>query len=139
MKSPSFEITSSLLMELWRHKIIRHDVKIWGRHISVENVGIALKLCRLFDFDVAIICINFWEFSQSRLWFTEILSFTDVLYLWLHWRLPMAYYKQHGFKNYLYAKRERLISLPVKFQVHIISRSTFLTGQKGGGTTPINT
>ena len=81
--------------------IIRHDVKIWWRHISVKNVGIALKLCRLFDLVVAIICINFWEFSRSRSWFTEIPSFTDVVYLWRHWRLPKAYHIRHGLKNSL--------------------------------------
>ena len=81
--------------------IIRHDVKILWRHISVKNVGIALKLCRLFDLVVAIICTNFCEFSQSRSWFTEIPSFTDVAYLWRHWRLPTAYYKRHGLKNSL--------------------------------------
>ena len=41
---------------------VRHDVKIWWRHISVKNVGIALKLCRLFDPVVAIICTNFTSF-----------------------------------------------------------------------------
>ena len=35
--------------------IIRHDVKILWRHISVKNVGIALKLCTLFDLVLAII------------------------------------------------------------------------------------
>ena len=84
--------------------IIRHDVKIWWRHISVKNVGIALKLCRLFDLVVAIICTNFCEFSQSRSWFTEIPSFTDVAYLWRHWRLPTAYYKRHGLKNGIFGK-----------------------------------
>ena len=44
--------------------IIRHDVKIWWRHISVKNVGIALKLCRLFDLVVAIICTNFASFHK---------------------------------------------------------------------------
>ena len=86
--------------------IIRHDVKIWWRHISVKNVGIALKLCRLFDLVVAIICTNFCEFSQSRSWFTEIPSFTDVAYLWRHWRLPTAYYKRHGLKNSLVLSRK---------------------------------
>ena len=80
---------------------VRHDVKIWWRHISVKNVGIALKLCRLFDTVVAIICTNFCEFLQSRSWFTEIPSFTDVAYLWRHWRLPTAYYKRHGLKHSL--------------------------------------
>ena len=87
--------------EVMTSQNVRHDVKIWWRHISVKNVGIALKLCRLFDLVVAIICTNFCEFSQSRSWFTEIPSFTDVAYLWRHWRLPTAYYKRHGLKNSL--------------------------------------
>ena len=77
-------------------QIIRHDVKIWWRPISVKIFGITLKLCRRFDLVTAIICTNFFEFSYSGSCFTEIPSFTDVVYLWRHWHLPMAYYKQHG-------------------------------------------
>ena len=87
--------------EVMTSHIFWYDIKIWWRHISVKNFGIALKLCRLFDLVVAIICTNFCEFSQSRSWFTEIPSFTDVAYLWRHWRLPTAYYKRHGLKNSL--------------------------------------
>ena len=82
-------------------QIIWHDVKIWWRYISVKNVGIALKFCRLFELVIAIICTNLCEFFQRRSWFTEIPSFTGVDYLWRHWRLPMAYYKSHGLKHYL--------------------------------------
>ena len=110
-------------------QIIRHDVKIWWRHISVKNFGIALKLCRHFHSVVAIICTNFCEFSFSRSWFTEIPSFTDVVYPWHHWHLPTAYYKLHGLKN---SKRERLIPLTVKFQFHIISIKTFFQRVKRG-------
>ena len=42
---------------------VRHDVKMWWRHISVKNVGIAFILCRPFDPVVEIICPNFYEFS----------------------------------------------------------------------------
>ena len=38
-------------------QIIRHDVKIWWRQISVKNVGIALKLFRLFNLVIALICL----------------------------------------------------------------------------------
>ena len=88
--------------EVMTSQIIRHDVKILRRHISVKNVGIALKLCRLFDLVVAIICTNFCEFSQSRSWFTEIPSFTDVVYLWRHCNLPTAYYKRYGLNHSLF-------------------------------------
>ena len=44
-------------------QIIRYDVKIWWRYISVKNVGFAMTLCRLFDLAEAIICANFCEFS----------------------------------------------------------------------------
>ena len=67
------------------HKIIRHDVKFWLRHISVINSDIALKLCKLFYFVVAIIWNNnLLEFLWSRLWFTEIPPFTDGIYSWPH-------------------------------------------------------
>ena len=39
-------------------------------------------------------------------------------------------------QKFFSAKGERLISLPVKFQVHIISKSTFFNVSKGGGTPP---
>ena len=52
-------------------QIIRHDFKIWLWCISVKNVVIALKLCRLFDLIIANFCANFCEFLYSRLWFTE--------------------------------------------------------------------
>ena len=45
-------------------QIIRRDVKILWRHICVKNVGIALKLCRLFDPVIAIICTNFASFHK---------------------------------------------------------------------------
>ena len=80
-------------------QIIWYDIKIWWRHISIKNVGIALKLCRLFDLVIAIICTNSCEFSQSRFWFTEIPSFTDVVYLRRHWLLPTTCYKWHGLKT----------------------------------------
>ena len=38
---------------------VRHDVKIWWRHISVKNVGIALKLCRLFERSCVPIFVSF--------------------------------------------------------------------------------
>ena len=82
-------------------QIIRHDVKIWWRHTSVNNFGIAMKLCILVDLVVAIICRKFCEFSLSRSWFTEIASFTDAVYLWRHWRLLMTYCKRHGLKFFL--------------------------------------
>ena len=50
-------MTSSLLTELWRLKLsdmtTKFDDVIW-RHISVKNVRIALKLCKLFNLAVAI-------------------------------------------------------------------------------------
>ena len=85
--------------EVMTSQIFWYDIKIWWRHISVKNFGIALKLCRLFDLVIAIICTNFCEFSQSRFWFTEIPSFTDVVYLWRHWLLPTTCYKWHGLKT----------------------------------------
>ena len=39
-------------------QITRHELKIWWRHISVKNVGIALNVCRLFNFVIEIICID---------------------------------------------------------------------------------
>ena len=101
-KSKSAKFPDDISIEgVMTSQIIWYDIKIWWRHISVKNVGIALKLCRLFDLVVAIICTNFCEFSQSRSWFTEIPSFTDVAYLWRHWRLPTAYYKRNSLKNSL--------------------------------------
>ena len=76
--------------------VIWYDIKIWWRHIFVKNVGIALKL---FDLVIAITCTNFYKLSQSRFWFTEIPSFTDVVYLWRHWLLPITCYKWHGHKT----------------------------------------
>ena len=64
-------VKRSKLAELWddiisvdgfmRSQIIRHDL------ISVKNVVITLKLCRLFDLGVGNICTNFCEFSYSTL------------------------------------------------------------------------
>ena len=59
-------------------------------------------------------------------------------------RLPMtSLTSPHGVlyttwsQKFFSAKQEKLISSPVKFQVHIISKSTFfLLCQKGGGTPP---
>ena len=53
----------------WRHKLSEmtskfDDVKIWWLHISVKNAGIALKLCRLFELVVAIICASFASFYE---------------------------------------------------------------------------
>ena len=69
-------------------QIVWNDVKIWWHHISVKNVDITLKLCRLFEPVVAIICINFASIHKVE---------RDLR----HWRLPTAYYKGHGLKNYL--------------------------------------
>ena len=46
-------------------QIIRHDVRIWWRHIYVKNVDIALKLRRLFNLVIAIICTNFVIFHKK--------------------------------------------------------------------------
>ena len=94
--------------------VIWYDIKIWWRHIFVKNVGIALKL---FDLVIAITCTNFYKLSQSRFWFTEIPSFTDVVYLWSHWLFPTTCYKWHGLKT--------RISIPVKFQFHFISKEKY--------------
>ena len=49
-----------------KSQIVRHDVNIWWRNISFKNVGIALKLFRLFDPVVAIIW-KFWEAGEEFL------------------------------------------------------------------------
>ena len=60
----------------------------------------------------------------------------NIEYDLLHLRLAILKNKRHGLKNSLMQNLEGLISLPVKVQVHIISRGAFLTCQKGGGTSP---
>ena len=77
-------------------QIVRHDVKIWWRPISVKNIRIALKVCRLSWIGITIICITIWDFSLIRWWFTKIAPFADA---------------------------KRLILLLVKFQSYVISNS----------------
>ena len=92
-------------------KIIWHDI--------IKNVGIPLKLCRLSDLAVVIICANLC-------WFKEITSSTDVVYLLSMTSLTLlsTELQTTWSPKFFSAKWERLILLPVKFQIHIISRST---------------
>ena len=54
------------------------------------------------------ICTNFCDFSYGRLLFTEISSFTNIVYLWRHWRLPTMSYKRHVPKYLLILNKKGL-------------------------------
>ena len=116
----SFKVTSSVLTELWRQKLCDMTSK-FDDVISPSKMSALLwNFVYFLTWFIAIIWTNICEFSYSKSGFTEIPSFTDVVYLWHQWRLPTAYYRRHGPENS--AKRGRLISLHVKFQIHIISK-----------------
>ena len=74
-------------------QINQHDLKIWW-YISLKNVGVAMKLCRLSCPVAAIISNNILSFHRS--WLTEKPSLTDVVYLW---RDLTTHHKRHGLKN----------------------------------------
>ena len=57
--------------------LIRHDVKIWLCHISINNVGIVLKLCRATYAIVRMTCVKLFKIIGSGSWFTETPLFTN--------------------------------------------------------------
>ena len=83
------------------HKIIRHDVKFWLRHISVINSDIALKLCKLFYFVVAIICNN----NLLEFFIEQIVIYRNT-----------AIYRRHILMASLKSLRTHLEVVSAKFQ-----------------------
>ena len=88
---------------LWEKKWIsyvwrRHHHYWWSSHVTktfditsnFDDVTFLSKMPELFknflNFLLAIVIIStkFCEFSCGRSWFTEMPSFTDVVYLWRH-------------------------------------------------------
>ena len=101
-------------------QIFQHYVKIWWRHISAKYVGIAVNLCWVFDLR-AIICTDYWGFTKVNRDLKKYhhlqMSFTyEVIDVSLR-RTTNDMVSQKFFNS----KRERLILLPVKFQLHILS------------------
>ena len=113
--------------------IIRHDITTWWHHISIKNVWIALKLWRL---SVAIAWKELWEFSWSRLWFTEKTLFMDVVYYYVI-DVCVRYTANVMVSEIIYYKRERLPLLNVKFYIHMISKNTSFEMSKSLGTPPV--
>ena len=116
--------------------IIRRGVKNWWRHISVRNVVIILKRCRLSYHAIAITYVKLCEvwpsksafieiplFSIPQLPMTSLTSFDDVL--WKIWS-----------KKLMNAKCQRLILLHMNFHFLTTSISVIFEGAQRGVVVP---